>query len=124
MIAALYDLLAVLMSSRIVTIEFFWYERVIYVNRRRKIKKDDPIACAFQYYNQYNISRIALPGFDILSSVNRTLIYLLTSTFQVWFDIFFEIIIKVNVMEYTRELVNVVRGAFLLNWKYPTTVCL
>ena len=55
----------------------------MYVNRRRKINKEDPIACAIQYYNQYNISRVALPGFDILSSVNRTLIYLVTSTFKV-----------------------------------------
>ena len=54
----------------------------MYVNRRRKINKEDLIACAFQYYNQYNISRVALPGFDILSSVNRTLIYLDTKTFQ------------------------------------------
>ena len=39
--------------------------------------------------------------------------YLVASTFQVRLDIFFEILIKVNVMEYTRELVNVVRVAFL-----------
>ena len=55
----------------------------MYVNRRGKIKKEDPIACTFQYYNQYNISRVALPGFDILLSVTRTSIYLVTSTFQV-----------------------------------------
>ena len=55
----------------------------MYVNRRRKINKEDLIACAFQYYNQYNISRVALPGFDILLSVTRTLIYLVTSICQV-----------------------------------------
>ena len=85
----------------------------MYVNRRGKIKKEDPIACTFQYYNQYNKSRVALPGFDILSSATRILIYLVTSIFQVRLDIFFEMIIKINVMEYTRELVSVVRGAFL-----------